>query len=157
MTTFQDFLEKQAQRQGQKARAARRQEWIAAVDRLVGQLRMWLAESDPKHLLNVVQFEIERAEPDLGSYNISSLKIGLGDNAVEVTPVGRDAVGIVGAHSDNGVRAEGRVDITDGARKFILYRTLSGGEERWHALDERFHAEPFDKHRLECILQDLLS
>ncbi|HKI36992.1 MAG TPA: hypothetical protein VKA46_34385 [Gemmataceae bacterium] len=157
MMTFREFLEKQARRQNHKDRRERRDEWVAAVGRLVERLRAWLAESDPEKVLDVVPIEIERAEPDLGTYRVPSLKISLSDAAVEVVPVGRNVVGVVGPRGDVGIRAEGRVDITDGVRRYILYRTLKDGQETWYALDERFRAAPLDRSRLEGILQDLLS
>ncbi len=157
MTTFQQFLEKFAKEQRQPERRQRRDEWIAAVGRLIEQIRAWLAESDPHQLLDVIPFEVEKWEPALGKYKIPSLKIGVGEEAVRVDPMGRDAVGVVKRLGENGLKAEGRVDITDGVRKYILYRTLEGGEERWYVLDERFEPAPLDRARLEAILQDLLS
>lgn len=157
MMTFQQFLERHAQQQQHQERRERRNEWIAAVERLLNQLRTWLAESDPAKVLDVVPVEVERAEPDLGAYRISSLKISLGDGAVQVIPIGRNVVGVVGPRGAGGIRAEGRVDITDGIRKYILYRTLDDGQEKWYALDEDFQAALFDRGRLEAILLDLLS
>jgi hypothetical protein len=157
MMTFREFLEKKAQGQRQSERRERRDEWVAAVGRLIAQLRAWLTESDPDRLLDVVPLEVEKAEPDLGTYTVPSLKIGVGDVAVRVEPVGRNAVGVVRPRGDPSVRAEGRVDVTDGVRKYILYRTLKDGKESWYALDERFEATPLDRGRLEAILQDLLS
>lgn len=155
--TFREFLEKQAQQSRTKERRERREEWMQAVGRLTGQLRGWLAESDPTGVLDVVPVEMEKAEPGLGTYRVPGLKISLGAASVEVVPVGRNVVGVVGPHGDVGVRAEGRVDITDGVRRYILYRTLQGGQETWHALDDHFQAAPLDRARLEGILQDLLS
>src|SRR5262249_7175153 len=157
MTTFQEFLEKLARQQHHKERQERREEWIAAIGRLLGTLRAWLAESDPNGLLDVVPLEIERAEPALGVYRVPSLKIGLGDVSVQVVPIGRDAVGFVGPRGNGGIRTEGRVDITDGVRKYILYRTLQNQQEQWSVVDERFQVTPLDRSRLEEILQDLLS
>ena len=54
---------------------ARREEWTAAVSRLFDQIHSWLAESDPKHVLDVVRVETEKAEPGLGVYSIQTLKI----------------------------------------------------------------------------------
>lgn len=155
--TFQEFLERHAQQRQHKEQRARREEWIAAVGRLLGQLRTWLAEADPAGVLEVLPMEVEKAEPGLGIYRIPSLKISLGGAAVEVVPVGRNVIGTVGPQGDVGIRAEGRVDITDGIRRYILYRTLNDGQERWYALDERFQATPLDRGRLEGMLQDLLS
>jgi hypothetical protein len=155
--TFREFLEKQAQQRHPRERRERREEWIAAVARLINQVRGWLDESDPDKVLAVVPMEIEAIESGLGTYTVQSLKISLDDAAVQVVPVGRNVVGIVGPQGDAEVRAEGRVDITDGIRRYILYRTLKDGQEKWYALDERFQAAPLDRGRLEGILQDLLS
>jgi hypothetical protein len=155
--TFREFLETKAQQSHHRERRERREEWITAVRQLVEQLRAWLAESDPAGVLDIVPMEIERAEPGLGIFRIPSLKISLGEAAVEVMPVGRYAVGMVGPQGDAGMRAEGRVDITDGIRRYILYRTLQDAQEKWYALDERFQAVPLDRARFEGILQDLLS
>jgi hypothetical protein len=153
MPTFQEFLDNLAREQGDKERRARRAEWIAAVDRLLAQLRTWLAESDPKKVLEVIPLEVEKAEPGLGAYTIASLQIGVGRRSVQVDPMGRNAVGLVASR----IPAEGRVDITDGVRRYILYRTLQEGKVSWYVLNERFEATPLDRARLEAILQDLLS
>jgi hypothetical protein len=155
--TFQEFLDSRATQAHHQERRTRADEWIAAVGRLMAQLRAWLGEADPRRVLEVIPIDMEKAEPGLGIYRISGLKISLGDAAVQVVPVARNVVGVVGPQGDVGIRAEGRVDITDGIRRYILYRTLQGGQEKWFALDERFQAAPLDRGRLEAILQDLLS
>jgi hypothetical protein len=157
MMTFREFLQKKAEEQHQPQRRQRRDEWIEAVRRLITQLRAWLAEADPEKLLDVVPLVVERVEPGLGAYSIPSLKIGVGDATVEVVPIGRNALGFVNPSRGEGLRAEGRVDITDGVRKHILYRTLADGQETWHILNEQFESAPLDLGRLEAILQDLLS
>jgi hypothetical protein len=155
--TFREFLKRKAEEERQAERRQRRDEWVAAVGRLIQQVRTWLEESDPEHFLDIVPQEVEKVEQGLGLYKAPGLKIGVGDAAVRVVPVGRNAVGLVGPQGDDGVRAEGRVDITDGVRKYILYRTVKDGQEAWYALDEEFKAAPLDRTRLEAILQDLLS
>ncbi len=82
--TFQEFLEKKAQPAHYQERRERREEWITAVRRLLDQLRAWLAESDPMGVLDAVPMEIEKSEPGLGTYRVSSLKISLGEAAVDV-------------------------------------------------------------------------
>jgi hypothetical protein len=71
MMTFREFLQQKAAEQQQQGRRERRDEWVAAVDRLIEQLRTWLAESDPDRLLDVVRQEVEKAEPGLGVYQRS--------------------------------------------------------------------------------------
>lgn len=155
---FRDFLAKKATEQNHPRRKERREEWIASVERLFDRIRTWLAESDPDRFLDIVPFKIHTSEPALGNYEISALKIGVGDAAVEVRPMGRDALGLIRRGSGGEeLRAEGRVDIDAGGRKYILYRSLQDGRETWYALDEDFRPRPFDRAELEAILQDLLS
>ncbi len=155
--TLRELLEKKADQQQYKNLRARQEEWVAAVDRLIGKMRTWLGEADPKGVLDLAPIEIQRSEPGLGTYKIRKLKINLGEAAVLVEPVGRNVVGVVGGQGGAEFRAEGRVDITDGIRRYILYRTLTEGQETWYALDQQFCAAPLDRERLEGILQDLLS
>jgi hypothetical protein len=157
MATFQDFLQRKASEHHHAERREKREEWISAVRRLLDDIRSWLAESDPDRLLDVISYDVERWEPGLGSYTIQALTIGVGDTAVKVVPVGRDAVGLVSAQGDAGARAEGRVDITDGVRKYILYRTFRDGQQQWHVLNADFHPVPLTRAALENVLQDLLS
>jgi hypothetical protein len=157
MMSFREFLERKAGEPQQKERRERRHQWTVAVGRLMDQLRAWLAQSDPGGLLDIVPLELEQAEPGLGVYKVPGLKIGVGDAAVQVVPVGRNVVGRVGSGREAGVRAEGRVDITDGVRKYILYRLVENGHDHWYALNEKFEAAPLNREQLEAILQDLLS
>jgi hypothetical protein len=53
--------------------------------------------------------------------------------------------------------AAGRVDITNGERKYLLIRDVSTGRDRWYALDEKSKAALLDQSSLEFILQDLWS
>ena len=51
--------------------------------------------SGPGQPLDVVPLEVEKWEPGLGTYKVPILKIGVGDAAVQVVPVGRNVVGTV--------------------------------------------------------------
>jgi hypothetical protein len=158
MLTFREFLDTKAKQQHQPERRQRREEWIAVVERLLSQLRGWLSESDPERILDVVPIKVQRFEQGLGSYDAWGLRISLGDGVpVHVTPIGRDSVGTVGLHGNGGVRAEGRVDISNEFGRVILYRTLQDGKEQWYALDDRFQPAPLERRKFEAILQDLLS
>src|SRR5258708_3711346 len=113
MPRLREFLEKKAGEMSQDERRKRREDWLAAVGRLVAQLRAWLREADEKSLLEIAPLDVEKLEQGLGAYKAEGLRITLGDSAVQVVPVGRNVVGFVGDGGDAGVRAEGRVDITD--------------------------------------------
>src|SRR5262245_36709737 len=132
MPTFQEFLRKKAEEEQQPERRKRRDEWIGAVGRLIDQLRAWLAESHPEGLLDVIPLEVEKREPGLGSYKIPGLKVGIGDAAVRVVPMGRDALGLIESRGEAPMRAQGRVDITDGVQKYIFYRAIKDGQDVWY-------------------------
>src|SRR5262245_30676108 len=120
--TFREFLAKKAVEQHHPQRKQRREEWIAAVQRLFDQIRTWLAESDPDRVLDIIPFKMYTSEPALGAYDAPALKIGIGELGVEVKPMGRDALGWIGRRGLAGLNAEGRVDISHRGRKYILYR-----------------------------------
>jgi hypothetical protein len=54
-------------------------------------------------------------------------------------------------------RAAGRVDITDGVRKFGLYRTSTQGQDTSYVIDERGEESLLSRESLERILMDLMS
>ena len=78
---------------------------------------------------------------------------------VKVVPVGRTVLAPLGPYAEAGhENAEGRVDITNGAYKYFLFRKLNeAGEEQWLVQDERSEIRPLDRERFEAILTDLLS
>jgi hypothetical protein len=153
--TFQEFLKEKAHDEGVVARRERRQEWLEAVGRLLAQLQNWLREADPDAVLCVESVPVDRNETGLGSYRTEGLNIFFKeDAAVQVVPVARNVAGFLAG----GRRAEGRVDITNGLDKHVLYRTLADGVEHWYVFARDGHAgTPFDRNQFESILQDLLS
>jgi hypothetical protein len=156
--TLREFLLKNAPREEIRRRHAR-EEWIAAVDRLLKQLRDWLTEAGTTELLDLEPLEFEKREQGLGAYPIQGLAINFGESTVKVVPVGRTVLAHLGPYAEPGhEKAEGRVDITNGAYKYILYRKLNdAGEEQWLVQDERSGIRPLDREQFEAILTDLLS
>lgn len=154
--SFREFLDRKAREEDQNGLRKRKEEWIASVRRLVEQIQAWLQEADLDHKLEVTSFLPMKVEQGLGAYHALGLRITLAGSTVEVIPVGRNIVGAVGPRGDVGLRAEGRVDITDGARKYMLFRTL-GDRERWFVVDERYEASELERDRFLAILEDLLS
>lgn len=156
--TLREFLTKNAPRE-ELRRRQNCQEWIAAIDRLLAQLRAWLRESNSMELLDLEPLEFEKREQGLGAYRIQGLAIHFGERTVKVVPVGRMVLAHLGPHAAPGhENAEGRVDITNGAYKYYLYRKLNdAAEEQWLVQDERSVIRPLDREQFEAILQDLLS
>ena len=158
--TLREFLLKNAPRAEQEKRRRHwREEWVAAVDRLLAQLRAWLADAGTAELLDLQPLDFEKREQGLGAYHIQGLAINFGESTVKVVPVGRTVLAHLGPYAQPGhENAEGRVDITNGAYKYFLYRQLNdAGDEQWLVQDERSEIQPLDRERFEAILQDLLS
>jgi len=140
-------------------------EWLAALRRLLEQIQNWLHAADPEGLLEVEPYEVQRAESRLGIYDAPALKIRLNADEVAVLPIGRYAIGPLPAEMYKALQgvagtdgpAGGRVDITDGERRYMLFRAIKSDPERWFAVDDLSKVNLFDQARLEAILQDLWS
>jgi hypothetical protein len=158
--TLHEFLLKNAPRAEQERRRRQwRQDWVAAVDTLLVQMRTWLADADTPKLLDLEPLQFEKREQGLGTYRIQGLAIHFGESTVKVIPVGRTVLAHLGPFAEPGhEKAEGRVDITNGTNKYYLYRKLTETTEQWLVQDEgRSDLRPLDREHFEGILQDLLS
>jgi hypothetical protein len=156
--TLREFLQKNTPRD-EMLRRRWREDWIAYVDRLLKQLRDWVAEADAADLLDLETIEFERREQGLGAYRIKGLAIHFGERTVKVVPVGRTLAPHLGPFAEPGhEKAEGRVDITNGGYKYYLYLKLNAaGKDQWLVHDERAGIRPLDREQFEAILKDLLS
>ena len=157
MKTLTDFLKEQAEQQQSQAgqREAKRVEWVQSVERLIRQLQEWLHEADTPGVLRVTVQPHTVREQSIGGYEAPSLTIGLGSREVRVLPVARDVVGSIG---DPGFRAQGLVDLTDSAFKYLLYRRLDDRGERWVIVDDRdYSVQPLDRTTFEGALLSLLA
>jgi hypothetical protein len=155
--TLREFLLKNAPLDELRRRQCR-EEWIAAIDRLLAQLRAWLTDAGTAELLDLEPLELEKREQGLGAYHIRGLAIHFGERTVKVLPVGRTVLAHLGPFAETGhENAEGRVDITNGAYKYYLFRKLTATSEQWLVQDEHTGIRPLDRGQFEAILQDLLS
>ncbi len=158
--TLREFLLQNAPRAEQeRQRRQSREQWIAAVDRLLAQLRTWITEAGTAELLDLETLEFEKREQGLGAYHIQGLAIHFGESTVKVMPIGRNVAAHLGPYAEPGhEKAEGRVDITNGAYKYVLYRKLNdAGQEQWLVQHEGSGIQPLDREQFEAILTDLLS
>lgn len=132
---------------------------------LLHDIENWLRAADTEHVLEIMPYDVERVEDRLGVYDAPALKIRLGTDEVDVVPVGRYAIGPLPAPAIKSLRevegtdspVAGRVDITNGERKYLLLRVISSGQPRWYAVNERSQVVLFERAQLETILQDLWS
>jgi hypothetical protein len=156
--SLHEFLVKNAPRDAIQRRQQRAM-WIGAVARLLKQMQEWLIDTGSHELLEMEPLEFERREQGLGAYRIQGLAIHFGERTVKVVPVGRRVLAHLGPYAEAGhENAEGRVDITNGAYKYFLFRKLNdAGEEQWLVQDERSAIRPLDREQFEAILQELLS
>jgi len=157
MPSFRDFLRDKAEEFGIKDRHRRRREWVDAIQRLLDEIRGWLRLSDPDEFLDVDQYTVARTEPDLGTYEAHALKIHLGPLEVDVKPMSREvAFGPIIGASGTATDFVGRIDITDGFRKYNILREIRDGEEKWQIRDGNKFTY-LDRERFVLLLQDLLS
>ena len=71
--------------------------------------------------------------------------------------MGRNVIGSFGLRGGPAHRGAGRVDITNGVRKYALYRTIQDGRDVWYVVDERSEVVPLSKELLCEIVMDLMS
>jgi hypothetical protein len=161
MSTLKDFLAEQAEKlkDTQQEAARRRDEWVASVNRLNEHIRGWLRSSDPEQILEVCEEPHEIREQGIGTYTAPGLVIALGARIVRVVPIARN---VVGPLSETGavhvIRAYGRVDLTDGLSKYLMYRVEKEPEDRWSIIEEdRYRLESLDQRAFEAALQGLLE
>src|SRR5438132_8570819 len=103
---FRRFLEKKAQEHSQTEQRSQKEDWIVAVTGLIHHMSEWIGNADKKKVLDVVQRGIDRYEEGLGAYRVPTLEISLGDAQVQVVPIGRNVVGVIGAKGLVGERAQ---------------------------------------------------
>jgi hypothetical protein len=166
-TKFQEFLRKKTEGSAWKERKERRVEWLGALNRLLGQIRDFLREADPDGLIEIVDYKVERVEERLGVYDAPALKFRLNTASADVIPVGLNSrkplllenlLGVPGNALRWGDLAGGRVDVTDGERKHILFRSIENGQDQWYVMmADQTGLTLFNRQALEGILQDLLS
>jgi hypothetical protein len=164
-TSFQEFLRQKLEGSNWKDRKGLRTEWLGALNRLLDQIRDWIRESDPEGVIEIVAYEVVRAEERLGVYDAPAFKIRLNTDDADVLPMGRFVprpysldVHASQAFQPRSDFSGGRVDITNGERRHLLLRSIDDGQDRWFALMRGQSTPiPFDRACLERILEDVLS
>jgi hypothetical protein len=160
MKTLKEFLHEHAEMERGRAdeRTAIQEEWIGALMRLLQQIKEWLRDADEEHQLEIEERWHKLREINVGVYAAPGLVIRLGAREVEVIPVARM---VVGPELSNGLirvdRAFGRVDLTDGDKSYLLFRTLKEPADEWVIVeDEGYTVDRFDRRTLEEAMQSLL-
>lgn len=158
--TLSDLLHEYAVNHHARVEAirVRREEWIATVRCLMDQFRQWLQEADKEGVLYVVERTEEFAEQAMGRYEVPALEVTLGPTRVKIKPMGRSTIGRIGEGGNTGPKAEGRVDITDGTTRYVLYRALEGQGSHWVVIDPENHrSRPLTRELFEDVMARLLG
>lgn len=162
MKTLREFVEEQAKllpvRESEAAR--KRDEWIAAVDRLNARVRGWIDEADPDHhVLRVEERPTRLREEGLGTYEVNGLAIALGPREVRLVPVARNVAGPASSTGRIQVsRAFGRVDLTNGIDRLMIFRMDKGPDERWSIIrEDDYRMTRFGREEFEEAIQGLLE
>jgi hypothetical protein len=158
-TTFKDFLREQAEKyhaEGQSAKATL-EEWRGAIERLFAQLSAWLKEDDPGGVIEIERSQWEVTEPGLGRYRIPRLDLRAFGKWIGIIPKARHTVGRASPPQKSAPqRADGRVDITDELRRYVLYRFREDGRDSWVIDDYESDPKPLDKEAFERALMSYL-
>ncbi len=156
---FKEWLAEQAKRQGSVEQRRRLiEDWQDAVTELFATILQWLREEDTEQVLTVETGKRSKEEEGLGAYEVAALRINLAAKFVELIPEGRNVVGGIGRSGDLGFRAEGRVDLRNRTRKYMLFRVASTAGRKWVIVDDDHYAiQDLTKDTFVAALQDLLS
>ncbi len=161
MASLKEFLESEAEKlRGEQSDAIkRREEWVAAVDRLIAQIKEWLREADPGRILTIEETTHELREHGIGSYEAPGLWIGIGVRQVRVEPISRNVIGPARLSGDYyGGRAYGRVDMTNGSQRFMIIRMNKGLDGQWSITDQDPDwTDRFDQDSFGTALKSLLE
>jgi len=160
--SLKDFIASQAEKhRNEESQAAhKRNEWVAAVDRLNQQIKAWLSSADPDHaILDLCETPYQLREEGIGSYKARGLTISVGRRELRVEPIARN---VAGPLSSTGVihvsRAYGRVDLTDGLQNFMIFRVEKVPEDRWSIIEQDgFRMRAFDQFAFEEAFKALLE
>jgi len=162
MGSLKDFIAEQAEKFRNEERQAvqKRDEWVAAVDRLNQQFKEWLTQADPDHkVLEVREHPHQLREEGIGTYEARGLSISLGRREVRIVPIARNVAGPLSATGVIHVnRAYGRVDLSDDLKKFMIFRVEKDPEDRWNIIEQDgFHMQPLDQAAFEEAFKSLLE
>jgi hypothetical protein len=156
--TLREFLAMNAPADDVRRRKTR-EEWIAAVDRLLKQMREWVTDADASRVLELEPLQFDKREQGLGAYRIAGLGINFGERSVQ-----GDAGRPDGSRPPRSIRRS-RTPECGRARGHYqrLPQILSVSqadrqrEEQWLAQREGSGLQPLNRERFEAILQELLA
>ena len=160
MGVLTEFLRGQQDRLSKQSveRQAIVAEWVAAVERLLEQIRSWVKAADPSGVLRLTENTHEIKEPGLGRYTVPILALGLDDEvSVIVMPEARKTILTVPAQGGGVRRADGRVDLIGPPANVTLVRVSAGAQDEWYLHNSLQPPKPFDQAAFERIVVEMLK
>ncbi len=133
-TAFREFLQQQAKKHQAEVDAGKAtvDEWRTAIENLFHLIREWIKESDSEGLVEIAESQQDIREPGLGQYRVPRLNLRAFGKWIGIIPKARKTVGTAKPPQKSAPqRAEGRVDITDELRRYVLYRFRENGCDSW--------------------------
>ncbi|HEX4610425.1 MAG TPA: hypothetical protein VH092_19700 [Urbifossiella sp.] len=143
-------------------------EWKAAVGRLYAQLQIWTAEADGGY--GLLRLRIGRTvsvnDPGLGAYDAEVLTVALGSRTADIVPRARYVAAAIRPPGREPRRADGKVEITDGAAATAFLFRLKGpaGDEwfirpvwLWNSDPAFGTVEPLDREQFEAVVLGILQ
>ena len=131
-------------------------EWKRDVEQFLSTVQNAIESADTDKVLFLRRSRVLLREVRFGEYELPSLEIVLGDTEVRVEPRARFNVGrLKDPVSGSEYPVEGRIDITDGVRRYLAYRVplVEKGHYGWWVCDE-------DRHRVrfwsDLVIQDVV-
>lgn len=159
--SLKEFLTSEAERlQSERSEAMKkRDEWVEAVGWLFHQIEVWLGEADSERLLTYKRGHISLRETGIGAYDAPILLVELGTREVRIQPVARFVAGPLAATGAIHIlRAYGRVDMTNGLEKYMIFRTQKEPDGPWIIIEEDgYRSQAFTKDSFESTFQSLLE
>ncbi len=134
-------------------------EWRRDVDQFLQVVRSAVEAADSERVLFIRKSRVYLREVRFGEYELPSLEIVLGDTEVKVEPQGRFNVGRLRTPDGSAFQIEGRVDITDGTRRYLAYRTplLENGHGWWVCDEDRKDPRFWKDEVIQDVILDLLK
>jgi hypothetical protein len=161
MSALAEFLRTEGKEIAAKAREMQSllDEWKREVGQFLHWVRVAIGQADPDGALFVRQVPVYVREVRFGEYELPALEIVFGSTVVSVTPRSRFNMGFLKVGDPPTERPlEGRIDLTEGGRRYHAFRVNTPDGHRWFLTDEdRRKVTPVSHDAIQDVLLDLLK
>ena len=103
-------------------------------------------------------YVVSRTEPTLGTYDAPAMRISFGPGQADLIPMGRFVSFPSSRFPFNEMtEPNGRIDFTDGYRKYPLYRQVHSSGSTWRFRDSKGAVRDINEESFIQLLHELLS